>query len=92
VLNLKGNQGEYHLSVLRETDASVNAEVYDATGKTTRAKGAYATGPSFVEMSFPLSWLEKAFDLSKPVIGDLGYWIESSNGWYAPPPVNLILK
>jgi hypothetical protein len=53
--------------------------------------GSFAAGSSFIELRFPLSWLSKDFDFSKPIKAFLHFWTRSGIDENSTPPIDIII-
>jgi hypothetical protein len=67
---------ELHLTFDVWSDGTNHTSIYDSVKRQSTQGGSYAIGPSFIELSFPLSWFPKGFDLTTPVDASLFAWFQ----------------
>jgi uncharacterized caspase-like protein len=92
LLVLRQGSHDYHLQTQMHGDQKMYTSVYDAQAMQQHdGIGTYAIGPSFIELSFPLSWFSKKLDFSKAINASLCYWTEKGIENNGTPDIGIII-
>jgi hypothetical protein len=81
----------YQLQEETWDDIQLHTDIWYPSLQKSSAVGSFAAGSSFIELRFPLSWLSKDFNFSKPINASLNFWTKSGIDVNKTPPVAIII-
>jgi uncharacterized caspase-like protein len=90
-LDLGDSNTSLHISVTVDDNGDAFTQIYNPRSGQVAKIGAFIVGPSFVEMSFPISALAKYLNLQNPINAQATYWIEKDRQGFSAKPFQMLI-